>query len=170
MEASLGHPDYGYYNRQQPFGREGDFTTAPEISQMFGELIGLWCADVWMKLGSPMKFHLVELGPGNGTLMADLLRSAKLVPPFLAAANLHLVEMSDRLRSRQSETLAGTPLTWHDELPEVEDAPVILIANEFFDALPIHSYERKESDWYERLVTYEDDALFFILADQPSVL
>lgn len=168
MKASLGHPEYGYYSRQEPFGEQGDFITAPEISQMFGELIGLWAVDVWFKLGSPSKFHLIELGPGNGTLMTDALRGARVAPEFLAAAQIHLVENSPRLKAKQATALVGYDISWHDALPDIDGAPVILIANEFFDALPIHQYCYRESEWYERLVTTTESEFVFTLAPEPT--
>lgn len=168
MKASLGHPEYGYYSRREPFGEKGDFITAPEISQMFGELIGLWAVDVWFKLGNPTKFHLIELGPGNGTLMADVLRSARIAPEFSAAAQIHLVENSPRLKARQATALASYDISWHDALPDIDGAPVILIANEFFDALPIHQYCYRESGWYERLVTTSENGFVFTLAPEPT--
>lgn len=170
MKAALGHPEYGYYSRQNPFGEQGDFITAPEISQMFGELIGLWAVDVWFKLGSPEKFHLIELGPGNGTLMADALRSACVVPGFLAAMQIELVENSPRLRAKQADALSGYSPSWHDELPDLEGAPIILVANEFFDALPICQYCYQDGDWYERLVIDAGDRFTFTLSPEPTSL
>ncbi|WP_373089547.1 class I SAM-dependent methyltransferase [Sneathiella sp.] len=170
MQIALSHPEYGYYASKEPFGSGGDFITAPEISQMFGELIGLWCVDAWSKLGAPKKIHLVELGPGNGTLMADILRSARLAPQFLSAADIHLVENSDRLKRRQMKKLNTDAITWHSELPDFNDAPVLLIANEFFDALPIHQYKRQSGAWYERLVACNNLQFEYILSDTPSTL
>ena len=148
MALALSHPRHGYYRSRDPFGAQGDFVTAPEISQMFGELIGLWAADCWARMGEPARFAFVELGPGRGTLMADALRAARIVPRFLEAAQVHLVETSEILRARQRDTLAqaGTmaamPVTWHEGFAEIPEAPLILIANEFFDALPIRQYMR----------------------------
>jgi len=105
MALALSHPRHGYYRARDPFGSEGDFITAPEISQMFGELIGLWAVDCWARMGEPERLALVELGPGRGTLMADVVRAARLVPRFLAAAKIHLVETSEFLRMKQRETL-----------------------------------------------------------------
>ena len=170
MKMALGHPVHGYYSHQDPFGEAGDFITAPEISQMFGELIGLWAVDVWTKLGNPDKFHLVELGPGNGTLMADALKSARLVPEFLAASEIHLIENSARLRAKQAATLESHHVCWHNALPNLEGAPVILLANEFFDALPIHQYFYKSDSWRERLVTTMDDGFAFDLSPKASPL
>ncbi|MBP2299626.1 class I SAM-dependent methyltransferase [Azospirillum picis] len=155
MAEALGHPRLGYYMRQDPFGVGGDFTTAPEISQMFGELVGLWCAESWARLGGPGPFHLVEVGPGRGTLMADLLRAAAVLPLFRDNATVHLVETSPVLRERQRQTLQpllGDALRWHDRLEEVPDGPTILVANEFFDALPIRQVQKTAHGWFERLV------------------
>ncbi len=160
MAEALGHPRLGYYSRQDPFGAGGDFTTAPEISQMFGELVGLWCVDSWARLGGPAPFHLVELGPGRGTLMRDALRAAAVVPEFRAAATLHLVETSPTLRARQRDTLApllaplldDAAIHWHDHLAQVPEGPTLLVANEFFDALPIRQVQKSNHGWFERLV------------------
>ena len=107
MALCLAHPEYGYYTSRDPFGVEGDFTTAPEISQMFGELIGIWCAEVWRLMGSPSRIALAEVGPGRGTLMKDALRAAKVMPGFLNAVELHLVETSPVLQEKQREALHG---------------------------------------------------------------
>ena len=158
MALALSHPRHGYYRSRDPFGAQGDFVTAPEISQMFGELIGLWAADCWARMGEPARFAFVELGPGRGTLMADALRAARIVPRFLEAAQVHLVETSEILRARQRDTLAqaGTmaamPVTWHEGFAEIPEGPLILIANEFFDALPIRQYMRAGERWRERLI------------------
>ncbi|MGR0185804.1 class I SAM-dependent methyltransferase [Azospirillum aestuarii] len=152
MAEALGHPRFGYYMRQDPFGVSGDFITAPEISQMFGELAGLWCVDTWARLGGPAPFHLVELGPGRGTLMQDALRAAALVPAFREAARVHLVETSPTLRARQKETLAGLPVAWHDRLEDVPEGPTLILANEFFDALPIRQVQKTNHGWFERLI------------------
>ncbi|GLQ06230.1 class I SAM-dependent methyltransferase [Sneathiella chinensis] len=163
MQESLSHPAHGYYQSATPFGQQGDFITAPEISQMFGELIGLWCVDCWAKLGAPSRFHLVELGPGNGTLMADALRSARIVPDFLKAASVHMVETSARLTRIQKDRVKHPTLNWHTELPDLGDAPVLYIANEFFDALPIRQYEILGGEWHERLVTTDGDGFAYCL-------
>ena len=161
MAEALGHPRFGYYMRRDPFGSGGDFTTAPEISQMFGELVGLWCVDSWARLGGPGPFHLVELGPGRGTLMADALRAAAVLPLFRDNATVHLVETSPALRERQRQTLQpilGDAIQWHDRLEDVPDGPTILIANEFFDALPIRQVQKTNHGWFERLVDLEPDS------------
>jgi NADH dehydrogenase [ubiquinone] 1 alpha subcomplex assembly factor 7 len=154
MDACLCDPEHGYYATRDPFGSGGDFITAPEISQIFGELIGLWCAVLWQQMGAPAPFALVEMGPGRGTLMADALRAGARVNGFIEAAQLHLVETSPVLRRLQKEQLADTGKTphWHDLLDEVPDGPAILIANEFLDALPVRQFERREGKWFERCV------------------
>ena len=154
MAVCLADPDYGYYMRKAPFGRAGDFITAPEISQMFGELIGLWAVAVWEMMGSPRPFVLAELGPGRGTLLADALRTARVKPAFLNAADLHLVETSPRLRDIQKEMLTptGFPLHWHNQVEDIPTGPAIIIANEFFDALPIHQFQWSNGGWSERVV------------------
>ena len=154
MDLCLGHPRHGYYITRQPFGAAGDFVTAPDISQMFGELIGLWAAEVWRLMGAPARLRLVELGPGRGTLLADAMRAARLVPAFRAALDLHLVETSPVLRLSQRQALAGLglPLAWHDRLDTVPDGPAIIIANEFLDCLPVRQYVRTPRGWCERLV------------------
>ena len=161
MAEALGHPRFGYYMRRDPFGSGGDFTTAPEISQMFGELVGLWCVDTWARLGGPGPVHLVELGPGRGTLMADVLRAAAVLPLFRDNAIVHLVETSPHLRDRQRQTLQpilGDSVQWHDRLEDVPDGPTILIANEFFDALPIRQVQKTNHGWFERLVDIDPDS------------
>ncbi|MBE7638076.1 class I SAM-dependent methyltransferase [Sneathiella sp. P13V-1] len=179
MERALLHPEFGYYQKQIPFGSKGDFVTSPEISQMFGELIGLWCVDTWAKLGAPSKFAFVEMGPGRGILMQDALRSAKLVPEFLEAAEIHLVEASDQLIKVQQERLKDHPIQWHSAFPDIPDGmPVICIGNEFLDALPIRQFQLVDGGWQEKKVTVTDDGLTFVtppsdeadLADQlPSI-
>ncbi len=170
MGLALGHPRFGYYMTRDPFGASGDFTTAPEISQIFGELIGLWAAVVWGQVGSPPVLRFVELGPGRGTLMADALRAARALPAFRAALDIHLVETSPVLRAAQKERLGslGLPLTWHDDLDNVPDGPAIVLANEFFDALPVRHYIRTASGWSERLVGLDGHDLTFGLAPEPE--
>jgi NADH dehydrogenase [ubiquinone] 1 alpha subcomplex assembly factor 7 len=168
MALCLGHPVHGYYMSRDPFGAAGDFTTAPEISQIFGELIGVWCMNAWVELGSPAKFALVELGPGRGTLMADLLRAAKAVPEFTAAAQVHLVEMSPVLRASQLAKL-GNAVTWHETVASLPALPSLIIANEFFDALPIRQFEMRDGQTYERAVGVEDGKLKLGLAPTDKI-
>ena len=159
MAACLSDPEHGYYMRAEPFGRGGDFITAPEVSQMFGELIGAWAVATWEAIGAPPAFRLVELGPGRGTLMADALRAARIRRAFGAAAAVHLVETSPRLRSLQQAALAaaGVAPVWHDHVAEVPGGPLILIANEFFDALPVHQFVLTANGWAERMIGLSAD-------------
>jgi NADH dehydrogenase [ubiquinone] 1 alpha subcomplex assembly factor 7 len=156
MRLALAARHLGYYATRDPLGRDGDFITAPEISQMFGEMIGLWCVDVWQRLGRPGRFRLIELGPGRGTLMADALRAARLVPEFLEALDLHLVEISAPLIDAQRAALGAYHPAWHESMDSVPAGPFILIANEFFDALPIHQFEMTAAGWRERGITLAD--------------
>jgi NADH dehydrogenase [ubiquinone] 1 alpha subcomplex assembly factor 7 len=152
-----------YYRRADPFGAAGDFVTAPEISQIFGELIGLWCVDLWQKLGSPKPFTLVEFGPGRGTLMKDALRASRVAPAFREAVSVVMVEVSEALREAQRRSLGDVRARWHDNLDDVEIAgPVIFVANEFFDALPIRQFVRAPDGWRERCVGLDaSDGLVF---------
>ena len=174
MGDALGHPQHGYYITADRFGAAGDFVTAPEISQMFGELIGLWCAHTWSAMGAPDQVSLVELGPGRGTLMRDALRAAAMVPQFRDAARVHLVETSPVLRDRQRELLAPAlgdrPPRWHDTLAGVPDGPLLVIANEFFDALPIRQFEKTAHGWTERMVDFDEEGgcFRFVLDRRPG--
>ncbi len=163
MTEAMHHPEYGYYARGTPFGRAGDFITAPDVSQMFGELVGLWLAEAWRQSGSPASAVLVDLGPGRGTLMTDLLRSARGMPGFPAAMALHLVEASPALRAMQQERFTGLDAAWHASIETVPEGPLFLIANEFFDALPIHQLQRTSKGWRERMVGEKDGALSWVL-------
>lgn len=151
MEIALADPRHGYYATRDPLGAAGDFTTAPEISQMFGELLGLWCADTWQAQGAPDPFALVEFGPGRGTLMADALRALANVPECLAAARVQLVETSPVLREVQRRTLAGHEPEWRERLPG-GGMPAIVVANEFLDALPVQQYIRANGAWFLRRI------------------
>lgn len=169
MAAALGDPDEGYYMRRDPIGARGDFITAPEVSQMFGELIGLWCATVWQSMGAPDPFQWIELGPGRGTLAADALRAvSKTVPAFADAADIHLVETSPILRERQHTALsAHASPTWHETFESVPDGPILLVANEFFDALPAHQYVKAADGWRERCIGLAEDGQRFAFTDVP---
>ena len=151
MALCLGHPAHGYYMSRDPFGERGDFITAPEVSQIFGELIGVWLASAWAMMGSPTTFNLVELGPGRGTLMADILKASNAMPGFREAARIHLVEMSPALRTLQREKLAGE-VTWHERFSSLPEGPLLVVANEFFDAIPVRQFEKREGEWFERCV------------------
>jgi NADH dehydrogenase [ubiquinone] 1 alpha subcomplex assembly factor 7 len=167
MELCLGHPRYGYYMTRDPLGVAGDFVTAPEVSQMFGELIGAWAATVWRQMGAPAAVQLIELGPGRGTLMADALRAGKALPGFLDAATVHLVETSPVLRTRQQATLGAAPVQWHDRIEHVPEGPCIAIANEFVDALPVDQLVRGRDGWHPRMVGVVADRLAFVVAPDP---
>jgi SAM-dependent MidA family methyltransferase len=159
-----------YYATRDPFGPGGDFVTAPEISQMFGELIGLWAVAVWQSMGGPTPVRLVEIGPGRGTLMADAVRAARLAPDFLEAASVHLIETSPLLRERQRQSLAGAgpAVAWHAGVEEIPSGAALVIANEFLDALPVRQFVATERGWCERLVGLEGDALTFGLRPEPE--
>ena len=157
MAEALGHPRLGYYRKALPVGAAGDFTTAPEISQMFGELLGAWLAERWLAMGRPPGVRLVELGPGRGTLMADALRATRGVPGFHAAIDLHLVEINEQLRALQGQALAAYKPTWHARFDDVPEGPLLLVANEFFDALPVRQFEKTARGWTERMVGLADD-------------
>ncbi len=178
MEDALVHPRLGYYMGRDPFGRGGDFITAPEISQMFGELIGLWCAVQWRAMGKPAPVNLVELGPGRGTLMADVLRAGRGIDGLLESIALSLVEISPALKGLQEETLLGAgdvratqSLRWIGDFTEVPDGPILVIANEFLDALPVHQFQMTPSGWRERLVGIggdgDGDGFQFTLSGTP---
>lgn len=171
MAMALHDPEAGYYARHDPLGRHGDFITAPEISQIFGELIGLWCADLWQRIGEPEPVLLAELGPGHGTLMADLLRAAGTVPAFRRALRLCLVEASPALRAEQQRRLASIDPLFCDDVEQLPPGPLLLIANEFLDALPIRQLVRGRSEWAERLVGLDADArLAFVLGPENRAL
>jgi SAM-dependent MidA family methyltransferase len=153
------HPDHGYYATRDPFGAGGDFTTAPEISQMFGELLGLCLAQAWRDQGAASSFTLAELGPGRGTLMADALRVTRQVPGFHAAMRLCLVEASPTLRRRQAAALEPYAPAWCDGVADLPEGPLFLIANEFFDALPIRQFTRTDAGWSETVVGLADGRL-----------
>ena len=169
MELCLMHPQHGYYLSRDPLGREGDFTTAPEVSQMFGELLGLWAASVWKAIGSPPLLRLIELGPGRGTMMADALRALRVLPPLYQALSIHLVEVNPVLREKQRATLSGPrEVSWHDTIDDVPDGPAIILANEYFDVLPIHQAVKRETGWHERIVEIDDSGkLAFGVATEP---
>jgi SAM-dependent MidA family methyltransferase len=172
MALALAHPEHGYYKSRMPFGAEGDFVTAPEISQMFGELIGLWAVELWHGLGRPTPFRFVELGPGRGSLIADALRAVKVAPDFRAALDLHLVETSEILRRHQEHALAasGVPALWHATIEDVPEGPMIVIANEFFDCLPVRHYVSDAGFWRERLIGLDSEGrLGFGLAAEPEL-
>lgn len=171
MAECLLHPKHGYYATRDPLGATGDFTTAPEISQMFGELVGLSLAQAWLDQGAPNPFVLAELGPGRGTLMADILRVTRGVAGFHDAMQVFLLEASPVLQAKQAGLLGDTPV-WIDTIDALPDLPLFLVANEFFDALPVRQFIRDGQGWRERLVTAQKGALSFALgsrAMQPGL-
>ena len=171
MAMALHDPRAGYYARRQPLGGDGDFVTAPEISQIFGELIGLWCADLWQRMGRPDPVVVAELGPGRGVLMADFLRAASGVTGFREALRLHLVEASAPLRAEQQRRLAAADPVWIDSLERLPEGPLLLVANEFLDALPIRQLVRGRRDWAERLVAADPaGALCFAAGPESPAL
>ncbi|HTW52396.1 MAG TPA: SAM-dependent methyltransferase [Stellaceae bacterium] len=157
MAMALHDPKAGYYARRQPLGASGDFVTAPEISQIFGELIGLWCADLWQHMGSPDPVIVAELGPGRGVLIADFLRAVSGIAGFRPAMRLYLVEASPMLRAEQQRRLDGAGAVWLDDVAGLPDGPLLLVANEFLDALPIRQLVRGPAHWAERLVGVDAD-------------
>ncbi|MCC7305821.1 MAG: SAM-dependent methyltransferase [Alphaproteobacteria bacterium] len=166
MQMVLGHPQHGYYMKKDPFGAAGDFTTAPEISQMFGEVIGAWVADVWIKMGSPSAFTLLEMGPGRGTLMADMMRATENVKGFHSACSIHLLEMSPVLKDIQKNTLKAFPgVQWHETFKGISpEQPLIAVANEFLDALPVRQLVMTDAGWKERVIDFKDGQFVFGLA------
>jgi NADH dehydrogenase [ubiquinone] 1 alpha subcomplex assembly factor 7 len=174
FELALSARDDSYYMSRDPFGPGGDFITAPEISQVFGECIGAWCIDLWMQMGSPSSFRLVELGPGRGTLMSDILRAGHMHAPFIEACTLSLVEVSPVLRALQQQRLAAFPMersSWFERFEHIpSDRPMIVIANEFFDALPARQFMRTEKGWFERCVGLDSQGQFvFGVAPEPEL-
>ena len=169
MELCLTHPKFGYYVSRDPLGREGDFTTAPEVSQMFGELLGLWAASVWKAIGSPQLLRLIELGPGRGTMMADALRALRVLPPLYQTLSVHLVEINPVLREKQQSTLSGVRnIAWHDGIDDVPEGPAVIFANEYFDVLPVHQVVKGETGWHERVVELDGNGkLEFGAATDP---
>ncbi|KAJ6763435.1 hypothetical protein OIU79_024061 [Salix purpurea] len=190
MEEVLTNPKFGFYISRDVFGAEGDFITSPEVSQMFGEMVGVWAMCLWEQMGRPKQVNLVELGPGRGTLMADLLRSASKFKSFTESLHVHMVECSptlqklqhhnlkcfdeddnsDGVEKRTVSMLAGTPVSWHALLEQVPSGmPSIIIAHEFYDALPVHQFQRASRGWCEKMVDVSEDSMFrFVLSPQTT--
>ena len=170
MEACLGDRRSGYYTTREPIGEAGDFITAPEISQIFGELIGVWCVAVWQAMGAPSSVIVAELGPGRGTLMADALRAWRSAPEFLARVSVALVETGPALIVAQRETLHASPAPreWYAALEDLPSGPLILIANEFIDALPVRQFVRQSGEWRERTVTLTEEGALGFGAGTPA--
>ncbi|XP_057984087.1 uncharacterized protein LOC131168574 [Malania oleifera] len=190
MEEVLTNPKSGFYINRDVFGAGGDFITSPEVSQMFGEMVGVWVMCLWEQMGQPNRVNLVELGPGRGTLMADLLRGASKFKKFTESLHIHLVECSPTLRTLQNDclkcegedntglnadkrtisSLAGIPVSWHATLEQVPSGvPTIIIAHEFYDALPVHQFQRTSRGWCEKMVDVAEDSSFhFVLSPHPT--
>ncbi|VAV90011.1 SAM-dependent methyltransferase, MidA [hydrothermal vent metagenome] len=170
MTLCLLDPVDGYYPTKDPIGAGADFITAPEVSQMFGELIGIWLIHVWEQLGKPQRLNLVEFGPGKGTMMSDVLRTARSVPAFSSALNVHLIEASAALVAVQAQTLGPfeQPMNWCDHLRETADGPLVVLANEYLDCLPVRQFVRQKDTWFERLVDCTPAGeLQYVLANAP---
>jgi len=172
MALCLTEPEHGYYMTRDPIGARGDFITAPEVSQMFGELIGIWMAATWRLMGSPENVRLIELGPGRGTLMRDALRAANVMKGFVDAIVLHLVEINPILQTQQEKTLERVPVPvyWHQTLNDVPKGPAIIVANEFFDALPVDQAVKTANGWRERRVTVDSAGNFAYTIARDSIL
>jgi NADH dehydrogenase [ubiquinone] 1 alpha subcomplex assembly factor 7 len=168
MQACLADPCSGYYPSRQPIGSAGDFITAPEVSQIFGELLGLWAVAVWQSMGEPGQAIVAELGPGRGTLMADALRAWRSVPKFLESVTVALVETSPTMRNVQQAALKGTlaPIQWCESVEDVPEGPLIVLANEFVDALPVRQLVRQGGVWRERCVTIAPSGAFAFTAGE----
>jgi NADH dehydrogenase [ubiquinone] 1 alpha subcomplex assembly factor 7 len=166
MQLCLTHPTHGYYVSRDPLGREGDFITAPEVSQMFGELLGLWAASVWKAMDSPPQIQLIELGPGRGTMMVDALRALRVLPPLYQALSVHLVEINPVLLEKQKAALSGVRnVEWHASIDEIPHGPSIILANEYFDVLPVHQVVRRATGWHERVVEIDGNGRLAFGAD-----
>ncbi len=169
MSLCLTHPEHGYYKTRDPLGKKGDFITAPEVSQMFGEMLGIWTLMQWASLGKPQKFDLLELGPGKGTLMADVVRVLRSDPRAMAALNIVLLETNPVLIRAQREKLAPLSVRWIKEIDELEDdgPALIVLANEFFDALPIRQFQFQNASWHERLIGLQGEHFIWGLSPAP---
>lgn len=177
MGLCLLDPKQGYYPTRDPLGSDGDFITAPEISQMFGELLGIWAIQSWRDMGMPGGVNLIELGPGRGIMMADILRAGRLAPDFIDNVSVYLIEASAALQAVQANTLAesSVPVSWIDSLEDIPMGPTILVANEYLDCLPVRQFIQtdrfaQDKGWHERLVTYDKDTdeLAFAVATEPA--
>lgn len=172
MALCLFDPEAGYYTTREPFGAGGDFVTAPEVSQMFGELVAVWTYEAWRAVGSPMPVTLAEIGPGRGTLTKDMLRTLKsLDPAFVAGASIALIETSPRLREIQKTALAGiaASVEWHETVTSLPDAPLLIVGNELFDAIPIRQFVRTADGWRERMVGLDTNGYLAFFAGAASL-
>lgn len=177
MAMCLFDPEHGYYTTREPFGANGDFVTAPEISQMFGELVSVWLVTAWRSIGAPLPVTVAEVGPGRGTLMRDIIRAAgRIAPEWMAGAGFALVEASPRLAAIQRRTLTASPVapTWHETVDSLPDMPLLIVGNELLDALPFRQFVLQQGRWHERAVALDEDGcLCFALkagSFDPSLL
>ena len=162
MSIAMTHPEYGYYTNSYPIGVDGDFITAPEISQMFGEMIGAWIIDVWIQMGSP-ELNLIECGAGHGTLMTDIMRVGEKVPKFSDLVHIYIIEMQGNMRAKQKSKLRSYKVSWYEAINEIKaDKPSIIIGNEFLDALPIEQLKRGSNGWQQRFVDFDGSGFKFI--------
>ena len=157
IDIALYEPTYGYYMTRDPLGVSGDFITAPEVSQMFGEMIGAWIADIWNKMEQPKKIHLIECGPGRGTLMSDILRITRDIKGLHDALHINLIECSPVLKKKQKNILSLNKVQWIENIDDIKsDAPVIIIGNEFLDALPVQQYKRINGSNKKSMIVYKN--------------
>lgn len=172
MSICLSHPQYGYYMTRDPFGTAGDFTTAPEISQMFGEIVGVFIISQWQALGAPQPFHLIECGPGRGTLMADILRVLKKIPEVMQQLHIHLIEISPVLQDLQKQKLAceDNKICWHKHIDDLPQGSFALVANEFLDALPVEQFIFTNGKWFERRIGLDKGRLVFVLGEEKNIM
>lgn len=173
MGIALSHPEHGYYMKQDPFGQAGDFTTAPEISQLFGEMVAVFIIHAWEQMGKPLPFHLYEMGPGRGTLIDDVLRTLKTIQPSLyQALSVTLIETSLALSAKQQEKLDAynqdLDLNWQEELPKKMTGAFFILGNELLDALPIRQFEKQDDQWFERYINYTSENKVLEIVLKPS--
>ena len=162
MSIAMTHPEYGYYTNSYPIGVDGDFITAPEISQIFGEMIGAWIIDVWIQMGSP-ELNLIECGAGHGTLMADIMRVGEKVSEFADLVNIYIIETQGNMRGKQKSNLRPYKVSWYETINKIKaDKPCIIIGNEFLDALPIEQLKRGNNGWQQRFVDFDGNVFKFI--------
>jgi len=156
INLSLYDKNFGYYMKKNPFGTKGDFITAPNISRIFSEMIAIWIVSFWKSLGSPRKFNLIELGAGNGEMMKILIESFKNFPVFLKSSNFSIHEKSPTLIKIQKKKLKGTKTRWISNINKIEKFPTIFLANEFFDSLAIKQFEKRENQWFEKYINFQN--------------
>ena len=163
INLSLYSKNFGYYMKKNPFGKEGDFITAPNISRLFSEMIAIWTISFWQSLGSPKRFNLIELGAGNGEMMKVLIESFKNFPVFFNSCNFIIHEKSHTLIKIQKKKLSKTRIQWVSKINRIKKMPSIFIANEFFDAIAIRQFKKKKNLWFEKFVSMQNKkkAFFF---------